>query len=99
MYDLRIFSKNVMYFLAATRGGPTRAKIMREIILRPMNANKLAQKLGVDYKTIVHHVGILRKNNWVIGSSPGYGEVYSCAFSTDQKVVFEQILSKLGKDF
>ena len=41
-----------------------------------MNANQLATKLAMDYKTIRHHLFILLKNHLVLEAGEGYGAMY-----------------------
>ncbi len=64
------------YVLASSRGGPTRARIIRTLDRRPMNANELADELGFDYTTIRHHLDVLTENNVVEESADEYGAVY-----------------------
>ncbi len=97
MDPLRLFKKNVWYLLGASRGGPMRAKIMHCLMDRPLNKNQLAKKAGVDYKTILHHVDVLKKNNWITSSMDKYGELFFPAFTDEEKKAFEEIWSKIGK--
>ena len=94
---MRFFERNVWFLLGATKGGPMRARIMHELIARPQNPNQLSQKLGVDYKTIRHHLGVLRKNNWVTGSDNKYGEMHFHAFTEEQRAVFGKVWGQIGK--
>jgi DNA-binding transcriptional ArsR family regulator len=43
---------------------------------KPMNANQLATQLGMDYKTVRHHLNVLHKNHLLIGVGEGYGTMY-----------------------
>jgi len=71
----------LLWLIAGTRGGKTRAKIIESIHETPANANQLSEKLGFDYKTIRHHLDILTENRILISEGNGYGEVY---FLTDE---------------
>ena len=62
--------------LAGTRGGPNRARILRALDERPRNRNQLADHLGLDYKTVEHHLGVLKENGVVESTDTGYGAVY-----------------------
>lgn len=64
------------YVLASSRGGPTRAAIVRALDERPRNANQLAEALGYDYTTIRHHLDVLMDNSVVRRAGDDYGAVY-----------------------
>ncbi len=70
--------KRLWYLIAATRGGINRARILRTLHDRPYNANDLAGQLGLDYKTVRHHLQVLRENDCVMTlGNEGYGTLYS----------------------
>ena len=60
------------------------------------NANKIAEMLSLDYKTVQHHLKILRENNLLRSDSDGYGALYKL---TDYFIAnfsaFAEIWSKL----
>src|SRR2546426_507444 len=56
LYGEKYLKRLLWYLFAGTRGGPSRAEIIKALQNRPCNANQLAQVLHVDYKTIQHHV-------------------------------------------
>jgi DNA-binding transcriptional ArsR family regulator len=62
--------------LAATRGGPNRARILRLLDERPRNANRLADDLDLAYNTVRHHLDVLEENGLVTSSDQQYGAVY-----------------------
>jgi DNA-binding transcriptional ArsR family regulator len=62
--------------LAATRGGPNRARILRELDERPRNANRLADDLGLAYNTVRHHLDVLEEHDIVTSGDESYGTVY-----------------------
>lgn len=65
------------WLIAGTRGGINRARIINELYSRPYNANQLAKNLDLDYKTIRHHMDVLKKNKIIKCSGEGqYGKVY-----------------------
>ena len=99
MHDLKAFRKNVWYLVGATRGGPMRIRIIYELMDRPLNANQLTKKLGVDYKTVRHHLEVLKKNNWITMGEENYGSLFFPAFTEEQKQVFEEVFLKIGKKF
>ena len=69
------------YVLTGTRGGPNRVRLLRAIADRPRNANQLAEDLDLDYKTVRHHLDVLRDNGIVEKSGDEYGAIY---LKTDQ---------------
>lgn len=64
------------YVLTATRGGTNRVRILRALDERPRNANRLAEELDLDYKTVRHHLEVLVDNGVVEASGDEYGAVY-----------------------
>lgn len=53
------------YLIAGTRGGGNRVRILETLRARPHNAHQLSGALGLDYRTIRHHLGLLEKNGLV----------------------------------
>jgi len=84
------------YLFAGTRGGMTRIKIVHEIEHEPINANRLAEKLQLDYKTVRHHLKVLMKNRLIIAEGY-YGANYFVAPEFN-KLVFSEIWEKVGKN-
>lgn len=64
------------YVLTGTRGGPNRIRLLRAVNDRPRNANKLAEDLGLDYKTVRHHLEVLTDNDLIEKSGDEYGAIY-----------------------
>ncbi|WP_256301441.1 ArsR/SmtB family transcription factor [Haloarchaeobius salinus] len=64
------------YVMTGTRGGENRVRILRAIDERPRNANRLAEELDLDYKTVRHHLDVLLENDIVENSGDEYGAVY-----------------------
>lgn len=70
--------KRLWYIIAATRGGINRARILHALRERPHNANDLASLLHLDYKTIRHHLDVLRENDCVmLMGDNSYAALYS----------------------
>lgn len=86
------------FLFVGGRGGFNRIRIMAEIRENPSNAHYLAGIIGVDYKTILHHMKILEKNNLVSRIGEKYGSVYfvSALFEESQDA-FDEIVSKIQK--
>lgn len=55
--------KLLCYLIKGTRGGETRALILKNLSERSYNANQLANILKMDYKTVRYHLDILIKND------------------------------------
>ncbi|MDQ3883614.1 MAG: winged helix-turn-helix domain-containing protein [Thermoproteota archaeon] len=64
------------YLFAGSRGGENRIRIINLLKERPQNMNQLAETLGVDYKGVQHHIGVLEKNNMVTKIGEKYGVLY-----------------------
>ena len=83
--------------IAGTRGGINRVKILNLLKTTPMNANKIATVMNLDYKTISHHVKILSKNNLVVKTEKDYGaEYYLTQIMKENQSVLEEIMQKIG---
>jgi len=85
------------YLIAGTRGGPNRARVIEALHERPYNANQLSEALGIDYRTIRHHLDLLRKNGLLarpVGDA--YGSPYFLsAYLEGNYTIFEEIRKKL----
>ena len=92
--------KNLLWYLVAgTKGGETRGKIIDLLRKTPSNANKIAEILNLDYKTVRHHLEILEKNNIISPiNKGGYGAVYFLSEFMEQNIsLFGEIWAKFGK--
>lgn len=84
------------WFIAGTRGGPSRAKIILALKETPQNANQLATLLKMDYKTVRHHLEVLEKNRVVTLEGEQYGVTYFLTQTMiDNYNVFEEFLNKI----
>ena len=88
--------KALWYLLTATRGGENRVRIIRALSQQPMNANQLAETLGVRYKTARHHLDALAEHDVVEPGETDYATLY---FLTDRfekhREQFEKILEAI----
>lgn len=76
-----------------------RARIINDLHDRPYNANQLTEKLGLDYKTVRHHLKILIDNG-IIESNSGekYGTMYFLSKNMEENyALFMEIWEKIGK--
>jgi DNA-binding transcriptional ArsR family regulator len=86
------------WLIAGTRGGPTRARIVETLKENPQNANQLATSLGMDYRTIRHHLNVLQKNKIITSVGEGYGITYFLSQTMEENyTVFEEIVKGLWK--
>lgn len=86
------------WLIAGTRGGLTRAKIIKTLQENPQNANQLANTLKMDYRTIRHHIKILEKNKLITSAGNGYGTTYFPSLVLEENYsLFEEIVNKLWK--
>ena len=70
-------AKRLLWFLfAGSRGGENRIRIIDFLKKRPYNTNQLADALGVDYKLVQHHIGVLERNNMVTKTGEKYAVLY-----------------------
>jgi DNA-binding transcriptional ArsR family regulator len=86
------------WLIAGTRGGATRTKIIKALKEIPQNANQLATQLGMDYRTIRHHLKVLEKNRLVTTVGEGYGTTYFLSPVLEENyVLFEEIVKRMWK--
>lgn len=86
------------WLIAGTRGGATRAKIIRILKDTPQNANQLATQLKMDYRTIRHHLDVLEKNKLITTVGEGYGITYFLSTTMEENYsLFEEILNRMWK--
>jgi DNA-binding transcriptional ArsR family regulator len=84
------------YLFAGTRGGETRARIVRALSERPRNANQISDAIEMDYNTVRHHLEMLTEHDVVESGENEYGKLY---FLTDRfehhREEFESILDEV----
>jgi len=86
------------WLIAGTRGGITRAEMIKSIHETPQNANQLAISMKVDYKTVRYHLEVLEKNHIVTSVGDKYGATYFLTQAMeDNYAAFEEILKKIWK--
>jgi DNA-binding transcriptional ArsR family regulator len=92
--------KNLLWYLiAGTKGGETRGRMIDFIRNNPSNANKIAEMLKLDYKTVRHHTDVLEKNNVITAVNKGnYGAVYFLSELMQANIkLFDEIWARFGK--
>jgi len=90
--------KLIWWVFAGTSGGPNRARIVRVLNERPYNAHQLAEKLGLNYKTIRHHLKILQENNIITSTGKNkYGELYFLSKEMEESYgIFKDLWEELN---
>lgn len=93
--------KQILYYLiAGTKGGITRAIMIKTIMDTPMNAHQLSKHLDLDYTTIKHHLKILEKNDVLSTLNKGtYGAMFFISEQMKENIsYFDEIWSKFRKE-
>lgn len=85
------------YLVAGTRGGMNRVRIIEALHARPYNAHQLSGALALDYRTIRHHLDLLRKNGLITRpSGDAYASPYFLSpYLENNYAIFEEIRDKL----
>lgn len=80
-----VFRRIVWWVFTGNRGGPNRARVVVTLKEQAMNANQLAQKLGMDYKTVRHHLNVLTRNHMIVEAGDSYGTIYFISPELEQE--------------
>ncbi len=97
-YRVRPLKYVLGWLIAGTRGGVTRAQIIRALREAPQNANQLANLLEMDYRTIRHHLRVLEKNRITTSAGEKYGLTYFLSSEMEENYeLFEEIWERFGK--
>ena len=90
----------IWWLIVGTRGGVNRARIIRALNERPSNANQLTELLGLDYKTVRHHLKVLQDNKIITAAGDRYGTVYFLSSCMEKNYeVFKDHLDKMWDKF
>jgi len=92
----QVLRQLLWYLLGGTRGGANRARIIDTLRERPHNAHQLSEALGLDYRTIRHHLELLVKNGLLTRPAGGaYASPYFLSpFLEANYAVFEEVRRK-----
>lgn len=86
------------YLFAGSKGGENRIKIINLLQDTPLNINRMAEALDLDYKAVQHHVDILEKNNLVSRMGEKYGIMYFVSNYLESNMdTFREIVTKISK--
>jgi DNA-binding transcriptional ArsR family regulator len=97
-YRKRPIKHVLQWLIEGSRGGVNRARIISALREEPKNANQLGHILGVDYRTIRHHLEVLDENGLITSMGDKYGKVYFLSTELEENlVVFDEIWNRLRK--
>lgn len=76
------------WVLVGSRGGATRARILRLVMERPLNKHQIAKALSLSYTTVEHHIKVLEECELLekIGGSR-YGAPYYLTSIARERIV------------
>jgi len=95
---IRIFKHLLQWLIVGSRGGVNRGRIIETLKKEPLNANQLCNVLGVDYRTVRHHLDVLEKNGLVTSMGERYGKIYFISQELDENYEdFVEIWKRIGK--
>jgi len=90
----------IWWLIVGTKGGVNRARIIRALNERPFNANQLSEVLGLDYKTVRHHLKVLLENKIITAAGEGYGSAYFLSPGMEEEYeVFKEYLDKVWNKY
>ncbi|MEM3362120.1 MAG: winged helix-turn-helix domain-containing protein [Candidatus Anstonellaceae archaeon] len=69
-------SRLLFWLLAASKGGPTRIKILNILCREPSNVRRLSLILSMEYKTIKTHIELMLKYGLIDAIGSKYGRIY-----------------------
>ena len=92
-------ARRLLWFVfTGSRGGLNRLRIITVLKEKPQNTNQLANELGLDYKSIQHHINVLEKNNLISKEGEKYGITFFIStFLEVNMETFNEIANKLEK--
>ena len=87
--------QKLKFLITNTKGGNTRAKILKSLKDTPQNTNQLATRLKVNYKTVSYHLEVLQKNRLINSTGPHYSTAYFLSELMEENYpLFEEITAK-----
>jgi len=80
---------------AGSKGCINRVKIVTQLRETPLNTNQISDQLGLDYKVVERHLGILDNNGLVIKVGNRYGETYFLSTLLESNLnLFDEVANK-----
>ena len=93
--------KDISYLILGSKGGSNRVKILKLLEERPFNINQMAKHLGLNYRTVQHHVDLLEKHSIVKKEEKniGYGEIFKLDLIDDiDREVLDDIIHRFEEE-
>lgn len=88
----------IWWLLAGSSGGQNRGRIIQMLRERPRNAHQMAKELGLDYKTVRHHLDVLMENQMLSARGEGYGRMFFLSPMLETNYpAFQEIWGQIGK--
>lgn len=95
---MKYMEKLLWWLITGKRGGINRARIIMKLNERPYNAHQLSKGLDLDYKTIRHHIKILKENKVIKATGDEYSKLYFLTDEVEENYdVFLEIWEKVVK--
>jgi predicted transcriptional regulator len=89
------FEQTMYWLLAGSKGASNRLKIIEFLDKKPGNQNELSKKIGLNYKTVQHHIDLLVENNLLVKKGDKYGQVYFLSPQLHEKLeLFKKLLEE-----
>lgn len=92
--------KNALWWLiGASRGGTSRAQILKALKEKPCTAPQLVERLKLDYTTVRFHLRLLVKNDAVTTVGEKYNQMYALTpLMESHWGLFEEIVKQIKED-
>ena len=84
----------LFWLLQGTKGGPTRIRLLKLIMKKPMNIRQLSMAAKLDYKTTEHHVKVMLKNSVLETAGNNYGRIFFISELVLTEKEFRKILGE-----
>lgn len=92
--------QKLSYLILGQKGGKKRIQVIDLLNDRPYNLHQLSEIMNVNYRTVQHHIDVLKKNDLVSSSKAGgSGEVYFLTQEMESNMVLYKDIVKRYSDF
>ena len=93
--------KRWMCFLFTnSRGGIRRMKIVLQLKHGSLNRHRLSRELGIEYKSLQHHMNVLKKYGILENSDNDYAKIFFLSSMVISNIaIFDEIVQKMTHYF